>query len=222
MAFWSGLILITFHSKIELLHYNQCAWFQDRQCPNLRQILTIEIAARDIRIILPHHAPGFAVQLVEVVAGAIGVYWTVKVWPGFMPFGILAWTSGWDMPQKVIDRSDDMHWTNGRLERLEGGKVSKKEVDWRGLGGRTTCFNLFQTYMPEAISNNWRQEDQKRLPLKKANHRTAGTSADQGAKVPSGLWAWISWPGFMPGGIITFNAAISLWQSNKWRKMAQA
>ena len=52
------------HRKIELLHYNQSL--------NLRQILTTEITARDIRIILPHHAPGFADEV--VVAGAIGVY----------------------------------------------------------------------------------------------------------------------------------------------------
>ena len=57
------IILITGHKKIELL-YNQSL--------NLRQILTTEITARDIRIILPHHAPGFADEV--VVAGAIGVY----------------------------------------------------------------------------------------------------------------------------------------------------
>ena len=31
-----------------------------------------------------------------------------------------------------------------------------------------------------------------------------------GATVPSGLWAWISWPGFMPGGITTFSNTMAL------------
>lgn len=44
--------------------------------------------------------------------------------------------------------------------------------------------------------------------LHSSNH--AHSHILQGTRVPSGLWAWISWPGFMPGGMITFKVAIGI------------